>query len=572
MGYTFLEIARNQGEFDDYPRPDFGRAFSLVDDQTGGAESPQAVVRQMFTAIETLDYETIIEITDPYATPYLHDYQPLIGSQIDEADRQAAVSDASLSFDELELSTSEWEGRTLVTTSDIGATANGRSFTVDTTTWCLTIEDDLSSDNVCLEDGISELLFAIDSDLDPRDFIPEETGFIVIERNGRWYLDPLGTMGFYADQFAETGAAITDEFGGSPVTELGNLFIVQGPIARQDSPAIAQAESGSAGVALDLSGYPQISGDFADFHVAVARVVTDQPGTFVSFDSVPLTGEDWVVAYESVGTDIEIPAIAANTDGSLDVELFEVQVIEVGLDGFTGQFGGQGRPQVLVFSEDTFGADITVDGASADTVFGWESNGVVVNRPDDSFYIGGGAFTVIYGEPGASFSINVDVFEPEPDPTPEPTPTPVPNLTDSFGDMVADAFAGLVEPEGYFFSETQPGGFFDGCGGPNDPDVTSHIFGGNGNLIVTPYPTARRAKMAFDSLVNVVTPCATFGDIEIVNISTIGIANTLIEWQFIDEPDSATYEHYRLVGETIVVATNSSITDLKLQLNILDGW
>ena len=567
MGYTFLEIARNQGEFADYPRPDFGRAFSLVDDQTGGAESPQAVVQQMFTAIETLDYATIIEITDPYATPYLHDYQPLIDSRIDEADRQTAGGNASLHFDELELSTSEWEGRTLVTTRDIGATGNGWSFTADTTDWCLTIKQDFDRETVCLEDGISELLFAIDSDLDPRDFIPEETGFVVVERNGRWYLDPLATVGFYADQLGEAGAAIADGFEGSPVTEIGNFFIVKGPIARQNSPATTQAESGSAGVALDLSGYPQIS---TDFHVAVARVVTDQPGTFVSSDGVPLTGEDWVVTYESVHTDIEIPAIAVSTNGSLDVELFEVQVIEVGLDGFTGQFGGQGSPQVLVFSEDTFGADITVDGASADTVFGWEPNGVVLNRPDDSLYIGDGAFTVIYGEPGASFSINVDVFEPEPDPTPEPAP--VPNRTDSSGDMIATAFAGLVEPEGYFLSETQPGGFFDGCGGPNDPDVTSHIFGGNGNLIVTPYPTVSRAEIAFNGLVNVVTPCAVFSDIEIINISTINNGNTLIAWQFIDEPDSATYEHYRLVGETIVVATNSSIADLELQLNILDGW
>ena len=579
LGYTFLELARTQGEFDRYPNPDFGRAFDLVEDKTGGAESPEAVVRQLFKAIETLSYETIIELTDPYATPYLHDYQPLIDSEVDERDRQAAVQDAGLRFDELELGVSEWEGRTLVTTTDISAAANGGTFNIDTTTWCVTLEDEFDREQVCLEDGVTELLREIDSEIDPRDFIPEETGFVVIERNDRWYLDALGTMGYYADQIAEIGLALTDELDGNLATEVGDFFVAEGPIARANMPAVRQAESGSVGIAVDLSDYPTVGDQFSDYHVAVARVITNEPGSFVSYANVPLTGEDWVVVYDSTESDVEIPAIAASTNGSLDVELFEVQITEVGPDGFTGQLGGQGRPQVFTFSEATHGLDITVDGATAETIYGYESNGVVLNRNRGGFSIGGGPFTVINGAPGATFTIAVQSFEEpepelEPDPTPEPTPEPERDPVSGLDDPIVVAFAGLVEPEGYDLAEVQLGGFFDGCGGPDDPDVSSYVYEelSGALLVLTPYPNVDRAEQAFESLVNVNSPCAAFAEVEVNDVVSLGANDIRIEWQFTDDPASVTYEHYRLVGETVVVATNGSLIDIEDQLNILGAW
>lgn len=576
MGYTFLEIARNQGEFDGYPRPDFGRGFALVDDQTGGAESPEQVVQTMFTAFESLDYESIIKITDPYATPYLHDYQPLIDSDVNDADRQDAAREANLRFDELELAVSEWEGRTLVTTGDIRGTGRQDvSFAIDTTTWCATIQDEFDRQRLCLEDGISELLLEIDSDLDPRDFIPEQTGFIVIQRNGRWYLDYLGTLGFYADQVAEISGTIADEFADereeSFASEFSAFFFTEGPIARRDMPATTQANLGSAGVALDLSGYSEINTDFNSYNVAVAQVVTDEPGNFQSFDDVPVTGEDWVVAYATTESNVDSPAIAVITNGSLEVELFEVQITEVGLEGFSGQLGDQGQPQILTFTEDARDAIITLDGALADSVVGFESNGVVLKRPDGSSIFGGDAFTVIYGEPGAAFTINVDLFEPEPEPTPTPPPLPVPSAIT--GNIVGDQFALFLGSTGFEYERSVAGGFFDGCNGPDDPDVTSYEYvRGNELMVLTVYPSADRAQDSFGALLDVSTPCAAFDRIEVTQITSIDSSNTLIEWSLADDLTATNYEHYRRSGDTIVVATSQSLEGIEQQLDLLDGW
>ena len=571
IGYSFLEIARNQGEFDEFGRPDFGRGFDLVADQTGGAESAEAVVNEFFDSIEQLDYEAIIDLIDPLATPYLHDYQPLISSQVDEADRQQAVRDASLRFDTIELGLSEWEGRTLVTIGDVRASVDGGNFDLDTTSWCATFEDEFGRDRACLEDAIADLLFELDSNEDPRDFIPEQTGIIVVERNGRWYLDPLGTMGFYADQLAEVSLAISDEFEGNVATEVGDFFVVEGPVASQNMPAVHEGESGAAGVALDLSDYPTVSGDFNEFHVAVARVVTNEPGTFVSYDDVPLTGEDWIVAFDPLDGDIGNPAIAASTNGSLDVELFEVQVGEIGPDGVTGQLGGQGRPQVFTVNVDTFNSDVRIEGASADTIFGWENAGIVLNRPGRDF-IGDGAFVVVYGEPGAPFTITVEEFFEEPEPEPEPDPVPEPDPFPTFDDPRVEDFAFIAEPSGFAFDGTQTGGFFDGCGGPNDPDVESTIFSssGGGLLVITPYPSATRAAAAFDQLVNLNSPCEAFTDIEVNEVIVTDNGDIRVEWQPIGDPAGVVYEQYRLVGDSILVATNSSLFDLDVQLALLD--
>jgi|GEM_PF-1181926 len=590
IGYSILEIARDQGGFDGFPNPEYGRAFGLVDNQTGGAESPEAVVQEYFTAIESLDYTTLIELTDPYATPYLHDYQVLIDSELSDADRRDAAREINLRFDDLELGRSEWEGRTLVTTTDVsGQIGEGGSFTVDTETWCVSFQDEFDTGRGCLEDIIAEGLFELGSDADPRDFIPEETGFIVIERNGRWYIDTLGTYGFYVDQIAEAVVLLSDELldgadddpfsdpfseFGSFQDQLGDLFIFEGPIARQGQPQTVQADAAEhAAIAVDLSDYAVVNADGTEFQIAVARVATDQPGTFVGYDQAPLSGENWVVAYRATDAEIELPAIAVNTAGQLDVELFDAPIIEVGTEGFSGQLGGQGRPQVFVFTPEALQNDIFVEGAEVERIRPWETSGIVM-RPsfsDSSGFIGGGAFAVVTGEPGAPYTIVVQSFdEPEPPPTtPEPVPTPQPEAS---GDPLVDFFAGFVEPNGYFLIDTQDGGFFDGCG-PDDPDVTSHLFENNDRelVVMTPYPSVSRASEAFAALATVSTPCERFPNVIVNEVTILSDSEIRIEWELADDPNSVTYEHYRISGDTIVVA-NGSLGTIAEQLVFLSIW
>ena len=77
IGYTMLENIRNTAG-GDFAQPDFGRAFDLVESGEGGAESADQAVRNLVTAIESLDYDAMIRLTDPVSLPYLHDYLSLI--------------------------------------------------------------------------------------------------------------------------------------------------------------------------------------------------------------------------------------------------------------------------------------------------------------------------------------------------------------------------------------------------------------------------------------------------------------------------------------------------------------
>lgn len=563
IGYSIMELAREAGGFDTVVGPDYGRAFELVDSQEGGADSPEAVVQEFFTSIETLDYETMIRLTDPYATPYLHDYQPLIDDTIDDRERRDAAQETNLRIEDFDLEVSEWEGRTLVTFDDVAATSNDGEFFLDTQSWCVTFEDDFSRDRVCAEDGIQELLLDANSTANPRDFIPEETGMIVIERNGRWYLSPLATMGYYTDQIASAATALQDEVGGNTSNELANFFVAEGPIARLGEPAITQSKSGAAAVALDLSAYPAAGRDGSEFHVAVARVATDQPGVFVTDLDNELTGEDWVVVYDrALDDDMVLPAIGVSAEGTLDVELFEVPVVEVGLEGFSGQLGGQGRPQVFVFTEEAAEFDILVEGARSTNIPRWEDQGIILRGVTDGRlfdpFVG-----VVTGDPGATFEISVDVPVEEPEPEPEQT-----DLAGVLGDPVADSFAEFAGFEGYSFTDTQVGGFFDGCGGPNDPDVTSYLFENfDGELaVVTPYPGGARARSAFDALLLIESPCEAFAGLEVLSIEVLPDDEIVIGWQREDNPGAVTFEQYRLAGDAVVVTSSGSASGANDQM------
>lgn len=581
IGYSVLEAIRTADGFPGFEQPDYGQAFRVVDDQTGGAESPEAAMQELFTAIESLDYDTIIQLTDPLATPYLHDYLPLINEQVDEQDRRDAARDINLNFDDIEFGVSEWNDRTLVTFPRISGRFDGGSFDLDTATWCGTIEDDFDSSRGCLEDGIDDALREIDSRQDPRDFIPEQTGMVVIERNGRWYLDPLGTMGFITEQIAEASVALSEELQ----TQLDDdgfsrIFIVEGPIARLGAPASRTALSGEVGVAIDVSDYQTIGerDTRGEFHVATALVRTTERADFINYPPLPASGEDWVVVYDRADSDSEIPAIGALTEGSLDVELFDVQVTAVGVDGFSGQLGGQGRPQIFTFSDEAQQFDITIEGAGFEDVYRWDSNGVVI--PDDSLvfssFAGGGEFTVVYGQPGAVFSINV--LQPEPEPEPEPTSTPAPpptpeSFSPTFADPIADSFSGFVGNFGYEYVSEQAGGFFDGCG-PDDPAANSYLFETDLRelVVISVYPSEDEATQAFADLSTVASPCDAFDLVIVQEVVQIDDTNVRIEWMLEDDPDSTTFEHYRLSGETVVVAVGADVAQVAEMLSFLDAW
>ena len=374
-----------------------------------------------------------------------------------------------LSVDELELGVSEWEGRTLVTIGNVSGRVADGTFAIDANTWCgEAISPEGDRVDGCLEDGISTLLDeAGNFEDDPRDFIPEEIGIIVVERNGRYYMDPLGTLGFYTDQVAEVSVDLVDRFGEDTIG-VGQFVVVEGPIARQGTPATAQASEGVAAVALDLRDYPAIADSRDEMHVALARVTSTDAGAYVSFGEPRLGSEDWFVVYDTFDdSDTEYPAIGATTDGELTVELYEVVPTTVDAEGLSGTLDDQGRPQLFVFSSDAQNYEIEIDGAQVETISGYEDHGVLIET-DGFGRPGSGLFTAVIGDPGESFDIRILRPDPDPDPEPEPepepesTPAPTPPPDAGFADAQVEEFELLVNPFGYTYSFEQDGGYFDG--------------------------------------------------------------------------------------------------------------
>lgn len=571
IGYSILEVARNSGDVD-LGRPDFGRAYQLVESGDGGAESAEEAVRAFVSAMERFDYDAMIALTDPLSLPYLHDYQPVIDREVNPRDLRDLADEADLQVTTLELGTRPWNDRTLVTMTEISGRVADGTFSLNTDTWCAeAVSGDGERIEGCLEDGISEGLYELgEDDIDPSDLIPEDLGMVVIERNGRWFLDPLGTMGFYADQLAETATDLNlDETFASNAAlgmDVEDFVVMSGPVASAGQPATGTAdeEATRVGVALDLSGYEQSAIDnFDPVQVAVARVTSTEDSSFIGFDDRRAKDIEWVAVY-NVDSDSNpvYPAVVLDTVGDVTVELFDAEVQVV--DGeFDGAIGDDGRPLVLVF--ESFDPLEFSGTASYQTVYGYDDFGVVIdgsfaaNSFGDPSY---GMFAVVSGKPGETFSIQSMAFEPTPVPEPDPS-------GQFFDDDRVSRFSGVAALGGFdTFAFDQPGGYFDGCG-PDDPDVTSYAFehfDRTGLLLVTPYPSEERAKAAFDALTTMASPCDSFPSLIIENIEVEPDFDAVTITLTSEGVSESSFEWYARRGDVIVVATGDTYDEL------LEGW
>jgi hypothetical protein len=576
IGYSILENIQNDSSLN-LGRPDYGRAYALVDSGDGGGESPEDVVRQMMTAMEGLDYDAMIALTDPMSMPYLHDFQPAIDNNVDQRDIVEASQELDLSIDTLELGTTPWNERTLVTIDQIGGRFAEGTFDLDTTTWCASAtSQDGEEISGCLEDAVDEFLRDFDeTSIDPSDVVPEHLGLVVIERNGRWFFDPLGSMGYYMDQVADTAADLdlADTFAESatPVNGLEDFLALSAPIVARGETITSDAVSGQAGVAFDLDGLGQEVGDFDLVQIALARVESDGTATFLGYEDAQFeprsaAATEWSVVYDREDSDEPtMPALVLETNGPITVTLEEPIITTVdAVDGYSGAIDADGRPQILVLDTSeswSFSGD-----AFYETVYSWDAPGIVLS---DTFYSsqfgdpGFGSFAVITGAPGATFDVTVESFNPpiEEDPPPLEDPPPTDEPLPPTGDPRADRFV-EVAVAGLFtdFSFDQQGGYFDGCG-PDDPDVRTWAYSDEfGDLaLVTPYPSEERAQAAFQALTLMTAPCDNFPDLTFDAIEVGPDENTVtISFSF-DGGDVISWERYGLRGDTIIATTSSSV-------------
>ncbi len=417
VGYTWLELARQAGELDPALRPDFGAAFSVIDNQLG-AETPEGVVTEFLNASETLDYRRMRDLTDPAGLPYFHDYWRYIGANIDDGDVAEASREIGLRFDPPQVEVTEWEGRTVVNITALSGVIDGGTFSVDVARGCAVATIDGETEQGCFEEAVDEGLYEAGIlSVDPRRLIPAQYGMVVDEQNGRWYLDPMATIAYHLDQVIDAvddvAAEVTADTGmDTSADSLPTFFFVDGPRARVNEVAIAEPnDDGIAGVAIDLENSGL--GTLEELTVAVIRVTPSGSavvtgGSGFGNETNTISAPTWGVAADRTGTsDAELPAVAALTTGNLQVDVFGITPSPL-VGPTSGALDGEGTPQMFSVSRDET-RFIDVTGASFHVIDPWDDDEASVFSPffePDSF-AGSNSIIVVFGSPNQSFEISL---------------------------------------------------------------------------------------------------------------------------------------------------------------------
>ncbi len=414
VGYSVLEHARRSS--DSTIQPDFGAGFRLIDNQVGAA-SAEAVVTDFLTATETLDYRRMRDLTDPNGLPYFHDYWPFIQAEINDADVREAANDIGLRFDPPVLVTSEWEGRTIVTISQLSGVVSGGTFTIDVARGCATATVDGETESGCIDEAIGEGLDDLDVfSVDPRRLVPTQYGFVVEEQNGRWYIDPMSTIAFHLDQVVDAVDAVSTEVSEtSNLEQLGTgiegFFFVDAPTARVNESATSEPnEDGLAGVAIDLS--ESNLGMLEELSIAIIRITPTGQAELATTDSVGgpqiINGPTWGVATDRIGTDeVAIPGIAAQTEGNIQVDVFGITPSVLN-GSISGALDSEATPQLFIVP-DGEARSVDVSGANFHVIDPWDADLVYLFDPTLSpdTFAGSNSIVVVYGAPGQAFQVTL---------------------------------------------------------------------------------------------------------------------------------------------------------------------
>ncbi|NNE97014.1 MAG: hypothetical protein HKN24_13390 [Acidimicrobiales bacterium] len=209
--YSVAEDARREAE---KAFPGVGSGPAPV-----GAASPDAVLEDMLKAMADLDAEGVLTLLDPEEAGALYDYHSLymgpINEGLAEMEAEAEAADAEWSLDSIDFeavesngrqiarfvsmeasfSVTEWDGTVIsgsIKMSDGCAVVAVAEETIDS---CEAETDERAAEIKRIQDGLLEIADLSSVTLDAFDRLSAvETGFTVVERNGRWYLSLMPTV------------------------------------------------------------------------------------------------------------------------------------------------------------------------------------------------------------------------------------------------------------------------------------------------------------------------------------------------------------------------------------------
>lgn len=200
--YTAAEAIRLEDQ-PDSALPNFGAGTPAT-----GADSPEAVVRQLVTAIDDVDIEAMIGLTSPSRARVLHDYGPMLIDIADDTDPD------EVSLTDVELTTADGpDGTTLVEVTAYELALGGEYETVThrLADGCLITsyeypESSFDGEYPMPEDPwFPEEVNSCEPDArampgamwlaGPLGVDGESITFVTVEEDGRWFLDPLDSVG-----------------------------------------------------------------------------------------------------------------------------------------------------------------------------------------------------------------------------------------------------------------------------------------------------------------------------------------------------------------------------------------
>ena len=345
----------------------------------------------------------------------------------------------------------------------------------------------------------------------------------------------------------------------------GASRFVAGPGPVISDTATVLPTDGSVLAAFDVGNFAVNESE----QIALVRIEPTEGARLTDISFGPIDAEGWaVVARSAERSPSLLPAVAIETNGEVTFTLEDVDIVDVNEDGHSGVIDAEGRPQVLRFDRSGDQSWDFSGSAAFRTMF---LNDPRVLPVGDGFATGEGnpargTLTVVVGEPGSTYE--VEAFEEEPlvepevafdPPEPEPEvefdpPEPEPQVP-VIVDARSDAFGEFAEANGYDFVWQDQGGYFDGCNGPDDPTAVTVAYQNPAGerLLITLYDSEGQAQVSYDALADVASPCPAFPDLVVESVSA-GAASTIFVLSLESDPEQF-FEHYRINGDTVVVAT-----------------
>jgi hypothetical protein len=160
------------------PAPAFGEGIDSV-----GASTPAAVLQGMLTAAGNLNVRQLVELVSPVSGAVLHDYIPLVLTEINAGVLAARVEGVKVSFSNLE-TTTVTDGdaaKVTITGLDFTATVPHATVTGSYANGCLTVAVPARSISSC---GLMAMA----------GIKPPASTVDMVRINGAWYLDPTSTF------------------------------------------------------------------------------------------------------------------------------------------------------------------------------------------------------------------------------------------------------------------------------------------------------------------------------------------------------------------------------------------